>query len=130
MVKMTKKILLKTEIAKLFTEISKEADFYAPINERGNIAFKKISKPEEIQLDYLNSKVPPKDVLFPRMETMFTYKYVGKDVEIEERQGLKVGCIEEIAFRKNFISRSEFENLINTIPDSLYRDYLLRVLEE
>ena len=35
---MTKKILLKTEIAKLFNEISKEADFYAPINERGNIA--------------------------------------------------------------------------------------------
>lgn len=49
---------------------------------------------------------------------------------IEERQGLKVGCIEEIAYHKNFISRSEFENLINTIPESLYRDYLLRVLEE
>ena len=86
---MTKKILLKTEITKLFNEISKEADFYAPINERGNITFKKISKPEEIQLDYLNSKVPPKDVLFPKMETMFTYKYVGKDVEIEEKQDLE-----------------------------------------
>jgi glucose-1-phosphate thymidylyltransferase len=49
---------------------------------------------------------------------------------IEERQGLKVGCIEEIAYRKNFISRSEFENLINAIPDSLYRDYLHRVFEE
>jgi len=49
---------------------------------------------------------------------------------IEERQGFKVGCIEEIAYHKKFISRSEFETLINTIPDSLYRDYLLRVLEE
>jgi glucose-1-phosphate thymidylyltransferase len=49
---------------------------------------------------------------------------------IEERQGFKVGCIEEIAYHKNFISRSEFENLINSIPDSLYRNYLIRVLEE
>jgi glucose-1-phosphate thymidylyltransferase len=49
---------------------------------------------------------------------------------IEERQGFKVGCIEEIAYHKNFISRKEFESLINSIPDSLYRDYLLRVLEE
>jgi glucose-1-phosphate thymidylyltransferase len=49
---------------------------------------------------------------------------------IEERQGFKVGCIEEIAYHKNFISRKEFESLINSIPDSLYRDYLIRVLEE
>ena len=49
---------------------------------------------------------------------------------IEERQGFKVGCIEEIAYHKNFISRSEFESLIDSIPDSLYRDYLIRVLEE
>ena len=49
---------------------------------------------------------------------------------IEERQGFKVGCIEEIAYHKNFISRAEFEKLINSIPDSLYRDYLIRVLEE
>jgi glucose-1-phosphate thymidylyltransferase len=49
---------------------------------------------------------------------------------IEERQGFKVGCIEEIAYHKNFISKSEFEELINTIPNSIYRDYLVRVLEE
>jgi len=48
---------------------------------------------------------------------------------IEERQGLKVACIEEIAFAKNFINRVEFENLIDSMPKSDYKDYLVRVLK-
>ncbi len=48
---------------------------------------------------------------------------------IEERQGLKVACIEEIAFAKNFINRVEFENLIDAMPKSDYKDYLVRVLK-
>ena len=49
---------------------------------------------------------------------------------IEERQGLKVACIEEIAFKKNFISKNEFEKLIDEYPKSLYKDYLIRVLND
>lgn len=48
---------------------------------------------------------------------------------IEDRQGLKVACIEEIAYHMNFISRSEFEKLISDIPKSLYRSYLEKILE-
>lgn len=46
---------------------------------------------------------------------------------IEQRQGLKVGCVEEIAYRMKFISKREFEKLINSIPNSSYRNYLERV---
>lgn len=49
---------------------------------------------------------------------------------IEERQGLKVACVEEIAFAKNFISESEFEKLINSIPKCAYRSYLEKVLAD
>jgi len=49
---------------------------------------------------------------------------------IEDRQGLKVACIEEIAYRKNFISKTEFENLLSQMPKSLYCDYLKRVLAD
>ncbi|MBU2445754.1 MAG: glucose-1-phosphate thymidylyltransferase RfbA [Bacteroidetes bacterium] len=49
---------------------------------------------------------------------------------IEDRQGLKVACIEEIAYHRNFISEKEFENLISLIPKSNYRDYLIKVLKE
>lgn len=49
---------------------------------------------------------------------------------IESRQGLKVACIEEIAFNMGFIDKLQFKNLINEIPKSLYREYLERIFNE
>jgi glucose-1-phosphate thymidylyltransferase len=49
---------------------------------------------------------------------------------IEERQGLKVACIEEIAFKMKFIDKEKFQNLISTIPKSLYREYLEKYLND
>lgn len=49
---------------------------------------------------------------------------------IEDRQGLKVACIEEIAFHKGFISKEQFKELIETIPQSMYRDYLEKIYKE
>jgi glucose-1-phosphate thymidylyltransferase len=49
---------------------------------------------------------------------------------IEDRQGLKVACIEEIAYKKGFIDEKQFQKLINSIPKSLYRNYLERILKE
>jgi glucose-1-phosphate thymidylyltransferase len=48
---------------------------------------------------------------------------------IEDRQGLKVACIEEIAFNMGFIDRKQFEKVITDIPKSLYRNYLEKVLK-
>ncbi len=47
---------------------------------------------------------------------------------IEQRQGLKVGCVEEIAYKMKFINKTEFQTLINSIPKSSYREYLERIL--
>ncbi|MBW7843322.1 MAG: glucose-1-phosphate thymidylyltransferase RfbA [Ignavibacteriaceae bacterium] len=49
---------------------------------------------------------------------------------IEDRQGLKVACIEEIAFNKGFINKEQFRELTNSIPKSLYKDYLEKILKE
>ncbi len=49
---------------------------------------------------------------------------------IEDRQGLKVACIEEIAYYKKFIDRKKFEEVINKIPKSFYKNYLERILKE
>jgi glucose-1-phosphate thymidylyltransferase len=49
---------------------------------------------------------------------------------IEDRQGLKVACIEEIALYKDFIDKQQFKKLVNDIPKSLYRDYLEKILRE
>jgi glucose-1-phosphate thymidylyltransferase len=46
---------------------------------------------------------------------------------IEERQGLKIGCIEEIAYRKGFIDKNKLRNLSEGINTS-YGDYLKGIL--
>ena len=49
---------------------------------------------------------------------------------IEERQGLKVGCIEEVAYKMNFISDYELEKLASSLDKSGYGDYLLNILNK
>jgi glucose-1-phosphate thymidylyltransferase len=44
---------------------------------------------------------------------------------IEKRQGMKIGCPEEAAFRRGFISLEQLEALARTMPQCEYRDYLL-----
>ena len=48
---------------------------------------------------------------------------------IEERQGLKIGCIEEVAYRMGFIDRTQLEKLAADFLKSGYGSYLLKVLE-
>ena len=49
---------------------------------------------------------------------------------IENRTGLKVACLEEIAFYMKFIDAGQFEKLIAALPKNEYREYLQTVLEE
>jgi glucose-1-phosphate thymidylyltransferase len=49
---------------------------------------------------------------------------------LEERQGLKVACIEEIAFAKNFINAAQLEKLADAAGKSDYGNYLRRVLKD
>jgi glucose-1-phosphate thymidylyltransferase len=48
---------------------------------------------------------------------------------IEERQGLKVGCIEEIAWRQGFISDKQLKGLAEPLKKSGYGEYLLGLLK-
>ncbi|MDA3884224.1 MAG: glucose-1-phosphate thymidylyltransferase RfbA [Candidatus Delongbacteria bacterium] len=43
---------------------------------------------------------------------------------IEQRQGLKIGCIEEAAFNAGFIDKKGMDQIIEEMPNSYYRDYL------
>jgi glucose-1-phosphate thymidylyltransferase len=49
---------------------------------------------------------------------------------IEDRQGLKVACIEEIAFRMGYITADDLLRLADGMRQSTYGQYLLRVLHE
>jgi glucose-1-phosphate thymidylyltransferase len=49
---------------------------------------------------------------------------------IERRQGLKIACPEEIAFRKGYIDARQLEQLAKSLAKNNYGEYLLRVLSE
>jgi glucose-1-phosphate thymidylyltransferase len=48
---------------------------------------------------------------------------------IEERQGLKIGCIEEVAFKMGFINAAQLEKLAQPLLKSGYGQYLMRALK-
>jgi glucose-1-phosphate thymidylyltransferase len=49
---------------------------------------------------------------------------------IENRQGLKIGCIEEIAYRMNFIDREQLEKIAQPLLKSGYGQYLLNLIND
>jgi glucose-1-phosphate thymidylyltransferase len=49
---------------------------------------------------------------------------------IQERQGLKIACLEEIAFRRGYIGRDDLAKLGAEMKNSQYGDYLLRLARE
>ena len=49
---------------------------------------------------------------------------------VEERQGLMIGCPEEVAYRMGFITREQLTDLAHHLRQSSYGNYLLRVMED
>ncbi|PQJ31508.1 glucose-1-phosphate thymidylyltransferase [Nonlabens arenilitoris] len=49
---------------------------------------------------------------------------------IEQRQGLKIGSIEEVAYRKRYIEKQQLKNLAEPLVKSGYGDYLMRLTEK
>jgi glucose-1-phosphate thymidylyltransferase len=49
---------------------------------------------------------------------------------IEKRQGIKIGCPEEAAFRRGFLQLEQFDQVIERMPNCEYKDYLRDVANE
>jgi len=49
---------------------------------------------------------------------------------IQNQQKYKIGCIEEVAIRKEFLPVSKFEAYVNNLNPCDYKDYLLKINKE
>jgi len=96
---------------------------------RGELEITDINQ-EFLNRDQLHVEILGRGVAWLDTGTHKSLLEAGTFIEtIETRQGLKVGCLEEIAYAEGFISLSEFNNLIEALPNNEYRSYLEGLLQ-
>ena len=49
---------------------------------------------------------------------------------VEHRQGLKIACLEEIAYQRGYVDEDHMRRLVTEMPNSTYRAYLERLLDD
>ena len=88
----------------------------------------------DVNLQYLNDDLL-KAIKMPRgiawldtgtpQSMLEATQFVGT---IEQRQGLKIACPEEIAYRLGYFSMMQFSNIIDALPKSSYKEYLKNII--
>ena len=49
---------------------------------------------------------------------------------VEENQGIKIACLEEVAYRMGYIDKNDLKNIISNYVDNEYSDYIKKLIEE
>lgn len=78
-------LLEKEQMPAWLNKLIQAYQVFAPVNEEGCVLFKQIEAGNQCALDYTNTKVPPKEVLFPRAENLFCYRCEKDGVELKEQ---------------------------------------------
>jgi ferredoxin len=80
---MEAKIIKKKDMVSLLDRLIKEYELFAPVKRDSLILFEAIGSGSEAYLDYQNSKIPPKGILFPQSETLFSCRSTKHTAEME-----------------------------------------------
>ena len=96
---------------------------------RGELEITDINK-EYLKLGQLKVGVLNRGTAWLDTGTFASLMQAGQFVQvIEERQGLKIGCIEEVAFRMGFIDAQQLAEIAKPLVKSGYGEYLLNLLK-
>ncbi|MCV9388473.1 glucose-1-phosphate thymidylyltransferase RfbA [Reichenbachiella ulvae] len=83
-----------------------------------------------LEMGELNVEILDRGTAWLDTGTFASLMQAGSFVQvIEERQGLKIGCIEEIAYKMGFIDETLLENLAKPLVKSGYGEYLMNLLK-
>jgi sulfhydrogenase subunit beta (sulfur reductase) len=77
------KTIRKKDISGFLDRLIQAYRVYAPVMQNGYFLFKTIKSGSEASLNYHNTKMSPKDILFPQSEVLFRYQLDKKGVEID-----------------------------------------------
>ncbi len=68
------KIIKKKDILKFLDSLKEEYDIFVPVEKDGDIRFSIFNSGQNIPWNYRNTKISPKEIFFPKVETLFPFK--------------------------------------------------------
>lgn len=84
-----------------------------------------------LQQDNLNVEIMGRGIAWLDTGTFDSLHQASTYISVlEKRQGLKVGCPEEVAWRKGWITNKDLASIANSMLKSGYGEYLLKILED
>jgi glucose-1-phosphate thymidylyltransferase len=99
-------------------------------SERGELEISTLNQ-EFLKRDLLGVSVLPRGTVWLDGGTVESLHDAGEYVRVvEQRQGMKIGCVEEIAWRNGWISDENLVELAKPQLPSGYGEYLMRIVEQ
>ena len=81
---MDNKIITAASLQQLIDALSQENHIFAPVKKGNQVEFEKVGSFSEITFDYISTNQSPKNILFPRNETIMTFTVNKSDVQVNE----------------------------------------------
>ncbi len=81
---MTPLRIAKDQLPDLLAALLERYQVFAPVEEDGLVAFERVESTQEVILEYPNTRLSPKGLLFPQTEMLFSYSLVGERPEVQE----------------------------------------------